>query len=129
MSGYQSILALRRLEEQVDKLGFMFCHPKHGNYDNVDMVALRPKDDAAVPIYSRDAEVFTGTLQDLAVWIRGVEWARQYDYLLKLSDDKKREKYETRERERQAETRKRQEQAKIMQVLRSSDKENLSPKK
>jgi hypothetical protein len=129
MSGYQSILALRRLEEQVDKLGFMFCHPKHGNYGDIDMVALRPKDDAAVPIYSRDAEVFTGTLQDLMVWLRGVEWARQYDYMLKLSDDKKRERAELKERERLAEMRKRQEQDKIMQVLKSSDRENLNPKK
>ena len=36
-----------------------------------------------MPIYSRDAEVFCGTLEQLDVWLRGVEWARNYDYLLR----------------------------------------------
>ena len=129
MSGYQSILALRRLEEQVEKLGFMFAHPKHGNYGDVDMVALRPRDETAVPIYSRDAEVFTGTLEQLTVWIRGVEWARQYDFMLRMSDDEKREKYEVKERERQALMRKRAEQAQMLKVLRATDAENQVAKK
>lgn len=100
MSGYQSILALRRLEEQVDKLGFMFAYPKGGYGGEVDMVALRPRDSDAVPIYSRDAEVFVGTLQQLEVWIRGVEWARNYDYMLKLSDEKRRARKEQDARNR-----------------------------
>lgn len=129
MSGYQSILALRRLEEQVDKLGFMFSYPKHGNYNDIDMVALRPKDADAVPIYCRDAEVFTGTLQDLAVWIRGVEWARQYDMMLKVSDEKRREKHEAKERERLALMKKKQEQEQMFKVLSATDRENLNPKK
>lgn len=129
MSGYHSILALRRLEEQVEKLGFMFCYPKHRYGDEVDMVALKPKDADAVPIYSRDAEVFTGTLEQLTVWIRGVEWAREYDYMLRLSDEKKREKHETKERERQALMRKKAEQAQMFKVLSAKDHENLNPKK
>lgn len=135
MSGYHSIIALRRLEEQVDKLGFMFAYPKGGGSQAVggfvafDLVALRPKDSDAVPIYSRDAEVFVGTLQQLEVWIRGVEWARNYDYMLRLSDDKKREKHENKERERLALMRKKAEQAEMLRVLRASDQENLNPKK
>ncbi len=100
MSGYQSILALRRLEQQVEKLGFMFAYPKGGYGGEVDMVALRPRDNDAVPIYSRDAEVFVGTLQQLEVWIRGVEWARNYDMMLRVSDEKKRERKEQDARNR-----------------------------
>ena len=129
MSGYQSILALRRLEEQVEKLGFIFAQPKHGNYGDIDMVALRPKAVDAVPIYSRDAEVFTGTLEQLDVWLEGVEWARQYDFMLRMSDDEKREKYEAKERERQALMRKRAEQAEMLRVLKASDRENQVAKK
>jgi hypothetical protein len=129
MSGYQSILALRRLEQQVEKLGFMFAYPKSRYGDEVDMVALKPKDADAVPIFSRDAEVFVGTLQQLEVWIRGVEWARNYDYMLRLSDEKKREKYENKERERLALMRKRAEQAQMIKVLSATDRENLNPKK
>lgn len=95
MSGYQTILRIRRLEEAVDKLGFMLTMPKHGSWsDSVDQVSLRPKDAESVPIYNRDAEVFCGTLDQLNAWIVGVQWARDYDMMLKLSDDKKRERKE-----------------------------------
>lgn len=95
MNGYQAILRLRRLEEAVDKLGFVITAPKHGSWsDEHDQVGLKPKDAESVPIYARDAEVFCGTLDQLNVWINGVMWARQYDYMLKVSDEKKRERKE-----------------------------------
>lgn len=102
MAGFNSILEIRRLEEQINKLGFMFAHSRH-NYNNEfgDVVALKPKDADSVPIYSRDAELFVGTLKDLQYWLKGVEWARQYDSMLRLSDDKKRAVKEDAERARQ----------------------------
>jgi hypothetical protein len=104
MSGYQSVVALRRLEADVDKLGFMLCAPKHGNWsgnDYDDRVAIKPKDADSLPIYSRDAELFTGSLEQLRVWLQGVNWAREYDMMLKLSDEKKRTVKEDQERARQ----------------------------
>lgn len=100
MSGYQTILRVRRMEEEVAKLGFMFSYPKHRFGDETDMVALKPRDSDAVPIYSRDAEIFCGTLEQLEVWLRGVEWARDYDRMLKVSDEKKRQRREQDERNR-----------------------------
>ena len=95
MSGYQTILRIRRMEETVEKLGFMMANSKHGwDHNNPDMIALKPRDAEAVPIYSRDAEVFYGTLEELEVWLRGVEWARNYDMMLKVSDEKKRARRE-----------------------------------
>jgi len=94
MSGYNTVLRLRRLEQEATALGFMFAYPKHRYDSEVDMVALKPRDADAVPIYSRDAEVFCGTLDQLDVWLRGVEWARNYDMMLKVSDEKKRERRE-----------------------------------
>jgi len=103
MAGYQAVLALRRLEEEVDKLGFMLCDPKTGwgGDDFNNLVGIRPKDADALPIYARDAELFRGTLEELRVWVKGVHWARDYDRMLKISDDKKREKKEDEERGRQ----------------------------
>ena len=100
MSGYHTILRMRRLEETVAKLGFMFAYPKHRYGDEQDMVALKPCDSDAVPIYSRDAEIFCGTLEQLEVWLRGVEWARNYDQLLRVSDEKRRARKEQDERNR-----------------------------
>jgi hypothetical protein len=102
MAGYGLIVRLRKLEAEVDKLGFMMCHTKYGvnTGEYGDLVALKPKDADSLPIYSRDAELFCGTINELEVWIHGVQWARQYDCLLKLSDDKKRERKEQDERNR-----------------------------
>ena len=95
MSGYSTVLKIRRLEKAAFELGFMFAYPKHrfGGTTEVEQIALKPRDDSA-PIYSRDAEVFHGTIEDLEVWLRGVEWARDYDKMLKVSDSKKRERKE-----------------------------------
>ena len=100
MSGYHTVLRMRRMEEEVAKLGFMFAYPKHRFNDEQDMVALKPVDSDAVPIYSRDAEIFCGTLEQLEVWLRGVEWARNYDMLLRVSDEKRRARKEQDARNR-----------------------------
>jgi len=111
MSGYNAVLSLRRLEAEVDKLGFMLCAPKHGNWggnEYDDRVAVKPKDADSLPIYTRDAELFTGTLEQLRIWLQGVQWAREYDMMLKLSDEKKRTIKEDAERARQFSARQRQ---------------------
>lgn len=98
MAGYHAVLELRRLEADLDRLGLMLCNPKHGGWsgdDYSDRAGVKPKDTDALPIYSRDAELFTGTLEQIRTWLIGVKWARDYDMMLRLSDDKKREKKET----------------------------------
>lgn len=106
MSGWETIKALKILEERVDTLGLEITNPGDflGNaYNNIhhgDRVALRPKGDS-VPHYSRDAIVWLGTLEELTHWLNGVEWARGYEMILKTSDDKKRKTAENTERNRQ----------------------------
>ena len=84
MSGYNTILKIRRLEQDIDALGLRWGHAKHGSWSDGsygNVVALYPKEDA-LPIYSRDAEIFIGTLDQLEVWLRGFQKAREYDLLL-----------------------------------------------
>jgi hypothetical protein len=96
MTGYVDIQRIRRIEKEVNELGFMLANPRNGHFLNEygDVVSLKPKDIDSVPVYSRDAEVFTGTLEQVDLWLRGVEWARQYDELLKVSDSTKRSRKE-----------------------------------
>jgi hypothetical protein len=97
MSGYQSVLELRRLEADLDGLGLMLCNPKHGNWSSdtfSDRAGVKPKDAEALPVYARDAELFTGTLEQIRTWMIGVRWARDYDLMLRLSDEKRRTKKE-----------------------------------
>jgi hypothetical protein len=102
MSGWNTIQRVKRIEEEIDKLGFKFAKSKHGDWkDDHGSLSLLPKDHEALPIYSSDAELFVGNLERLEDWINGVRWAREYDRMLKISDDDKRAKAEQKERNRQ----------------------------
>lgn len=97
MAGYSFVRKVHELEERCERLGFMMTDSRHGYGDEL---GIQPKDDDSLPIYSRDAELFVGTLEQLEVWIRGIEWARNYDQMIKLSDKVKRERKEQDERNR-----------------------------
>jgi hypothetical protein len=132
MTGYSTYTRWQRIEAQAKQLGFRMGSPKHGqwsvNESGVDQVALYP-DDEALPVYTRDAEIFTGTFGQVEIFLAGWGQSRSYDMILRLSDDKKRKKYEDKERARQAEQKKREEQKKMLAILKASDRENLTPKK
>ena len=81
MSGYNLIRKVKYLEEECDKLGFQLSHAQHFHQEFGDVVALKPRDDC-LPVYSRDAEVFIGTLEALEHWLQGLHFARKYDSLL-----------------------------------------------
>ena len=102
MSGWETIEQIKRVEQAVDELGFKFAKSRHSEWtDNHGALSLKPKDPDALPIYSRDAELFIGTVERLEDWLAGVQWAREYDRMLKLSDEKKRNNAEQKERNRQ----------------------------
>ena len=101
MSGWNTIQRIKRIEEQVDKLGFKFCKSKHSDWtEDHGALSLVPKDHESLPIYSRDAELFVGSLERLEDWLAGVLWAREYDSMLKISDNDKRAKAEQKEKNR-----------------------------
>jgi hypothetical protein len=102
MSGWNTIERIRRIEKQIDALGFKFSKSKHSAWsDDHGALSLVPKDPDALPIYSREAELFIGSVERLEDWLAGVRWAREYDMMLKLGDDKKRAAAEQKERNRQ----------------------------
>lgn len=95
MSGWNTIQRIKRIEEEIDKLGFKFAKSKHGDFTELHgALSLVPKDQDALPIYSRDAELFVGSLERLEDWLSGVKWARDYDAMLRVSDDAKRARKE-----------------------------------
>jgi hypothetical protein len=94
MSGYQSVLQIHRIEAEVSSLGLMLCNPSRSYLEYGELVAVKPKDKDSLPVYARDAELFVGSIEQLEVWLRGVKWARQYDELMCVSNNKKRERKE-----------------------------------
>ena len=102
MSGWDTIQRVKRIEEEIDRLGFKFAKSKHTDWsEDHGALSLVPKDLDALPIYNREAELFVGTLERLEDWINGVRWARDYDKMMRLSDEKKRIAAEQKERNRQ----------------------------
>ena len=101
MSGWNTIQTIRKLEERADKLGLKFAAYKHDDRYG-ENVALVPKDKDALPIYSRDAVMFAGTLEHADRFMQGVLWAREYDRMaVDRNLDKKRERKEQDERNKQ----------------------------
>ena len=101
MSGWNQIQQVRKLEERADKLGLKFGAYKHDDMYG-ESVALIPKDSNALPIYSRDAVMFAGSLEGAAYWMQGVMWAREYDRMaVDRKMDEKRERKEQDERNHQ----------------------------
>lgn len=101
MTGWNTIARIRRIEEDVAKLGLKFANRKNSDWVDDNQLALVPIDADALPIYTRDAEIYAGSLEGLEFWLRGVYWAREYDQMIKMSDDKRRAAKEQDERERQ----------------------------
>lgn len=82
LQGYNDIVKLHSLTEELAKLGLKFAAPK---WTNGDLVSLMPLDSEALPVYTRDAAIFTGTIQEVEAWICGVAWRDTYTQLLKLT--------------------------------------------
>ena len=102
MSGWNTIQRIKRIEQAVDELGFKFSKSKHSDWtEEHGALSLVPKDTDALPIYSRDAELFVGSVERLEDWLAGVKWARDYDSMLRLSNDTKRARKEQDVRNRQ----------------------------
>jgi hypothetical protein len=116
MSGYNMIIRIKRLEEELEDMGLRWGHSRDGwgDTDDIDRVSIYPRGEE-LPVYARDACLFTGTIGELERWMQGVTWARNYDMLLKISDHKKRDRKEQDERNRQMVQRIKQEQINVKQ--------------
>ena len=101
MTGWNTLRKIQVLKERADLLGMKFAQYRHNDY-NEDNVALIPKDQDSLPIYSRDAILFAGSLESADQWMQGVLWAREYDRMtVDRNIDTKRVRKEQDERNKQ----------------------------
>ena len=101
MAGWNTIKKIRELEDRAHRLGMKFARYRH-NDPNEDNVALIPKDQDSLPIYTRDAILFAGSLEGADKFMQGIAWARDYDRMtVDRNIDTKRVRKEQDERNRQ----------------------------
>ena len=98
MSGYSLVRQVHDLEKRLHDLGMRWGFSMFDSGSPFgDRVAVYARDDE-LPVYARDAELFTGTIDEVSSWLAGVGWARRYDQMLGVSDNKRRQKREQDER-------------------------------
>lgn len=81
---WHDIQLLDRVVTDLNKLGFKIKNARYGQ----GSIAVYPLDDKN-PLYSRDAEIYTGTVEQIMCWIRGVQHRDDYLKMLKATNDKK----------------------------------------
>ena len=110
MAGWNVIKQIRELELRADRLGMKLA-PFH--YDNFgENVALVPKDQDSLPIYTRDAQLFAGSLEGADHFMQGIMWARDYDLFTidkNLNAKRARKEQDLRNKE-------------LMEIIKNSDK-------
>ena len=98
--GWNTVQKIKRVEDMANKMGFEFSPGRDQYIDNGDSIHLVPLGDA-LPHYRRGADIYSGSIEDIGTWLEGLQWARTYDTMLRISSDKKREEREQVERNKQ----------------------------
>lgn len=93
MSGYEIVSRIHKLEEHLATLGFSLSPPE-GTGAREALASIKPNGRDGLPVYSRDASIFTGSIEGIECWVAGAMWSREYDKMLGLSNTEKRQRKE-----------------------------------
>ena len=99
-TNWNKLQQIERVVANANSLGFDLTVGRDTYQRDGNLIYLVPLDDK-FPHYSRGAEIFCGSIEDIELWLKGIEWARTYDMMLRISSDKKRDEREQVERNRQ----------------------------
>ena len=81
---WHDIDLLDQVVTTLNQLGYKIAPAKYGRSE----IGVFPLEDKN-PLYSRDAEVYAGTLEQIACWMRGVQHQDVYLKMLKATSDKR----------------------------------------
>lgn len=95
---WNDIQLLDRVVTTLNKLGYKINPAKYGHQGLIGVYPLEDKN----PLYSRDAEVYCGTIEQIMCWARGVQHQDGYLKMLKATSDERIKKLETQYINKQA---------------------------
>jgi len=84
--GYNTLRRFSDIEKEANDLGFRFG--QGDRYSNGDLITLFPADNEALPIHSRDANIFSGDIYEVEKFLLGWKKSREYLKMLKATSDK-----------------------------------------
>ena len=99
-TNWNTVKNIKRIEAMANTMGFEFSPGRDRYLDGGEGIYLVPLGDA-LPHYRRGAEIFSGSVEDIGTWLEGLQWARNYDEMLRVSNEKKRTEREQAERNKQ----------------------------
>jgi hypothetical protein len=118
--GMDMIDRIDQVRELAEHYGFRLGKVPFNSYgmtDNIDNIALYPRDER-LPVYSRDACLFTGNLSEVETFFEGIRWSRYYDQMIGAMSAQRREQYEAKEVARLAKIQYNQERTETYKTLK-----------
>jgi hypothetical protein len=89
-TNWNTVQLIRNVEAGANSMGFELAPGRDTWGSNSGtLIYVVPLDDK-LPHYSRGAEIFQGTIEDISIWLKGIRHAREYDEMIKLSNNTKR---------------------------------------
>lgn len=95
--GMATIEKINRVQARAKQLGFSFVKDPISNTDTIALAVIQE----TLPALVNDCIVFTGSLNEVDAFTRGLAWARHYDTLLGLKTTQRRAASEKKMRDRQ----------------------------
>lgn len=97
---FNTILAVRKFEKRVTDLGFTIKQSRWGTSSTgIAFIEMIPHEEN-YPIFSRDAVMYSGTIDQINSFLDGMEFAKKYYIMLKLLSEDKIHRKEQDERNR-----------------------------
>lgn len=86
--GWNTIQKYLSLKQRLNSFGLELGKANHWHVDQ-DCLAVHPLGEHGAPCFSRDAELFVGTLGEVEHWFKGYETAYKYLIMIDATSDKK----------------------------------------
>lgn len=84
MLDYEDYRQVKAFEERVKKLNFEIVPCRYHDAGSSRVISIIPSDDN-YPSYSRDAAIYSGTIENLNHFLAGIEWMDEYHQMIKAT--------------------------------------------
>jgi len=86
MIEYNTYEKIKRFEKHAEEFGFIIAPYRYTtSSSNEQLISLMPAGDK-YPVYARDAQLCTGTVEELEMFMYGLQWMEKYLTMINATD-------------------------------------------